>query len=260
MSRFSHLMPRAVLRRTQTSIRRRRWPEDFASDDYDWRLYRSEYVSELRSIARSHTQRLRAGQYRYDNGSLVQQGDGLPLHPNHRLLYETILQLSPSSVFEAGCGGGDHLHNLNVLNATMVLSGVDRSEEQLGLLHERNPELAATTNIFDLTLPYSQALPTADVSYTQAVLMHIHTGNGHLVALANLFRVSQRQIVLMENWKRHEFLRDAQYLHKNGMTGWPDLLCYFRRSPEFDNRPHLLVLSKKPLPYEPLDDYSVLSR
>jgi SAM-dependent methyltransferase len=259
MSRFYHLTPTALARRVKRHFDRRRWPEDFASDDYDWRSYREEYASELRRIAKSHSQQLRPGQYEYVNGSLEERvGEAAPLHPNHRLLYETILQLGPGSVLEAGCGGGDHLHNLSLLAPDIELWGLDRSPEQLAFLGERTPHLRARSSIFDLSLPFSQNLPSVDLCFTQAVLMHIHTGNGHLVGLSNLFRMSQRQVVLMENWSRHQFLEDVQRLHREGMIPWLDLFCYFRRAPEYGDKPHLMVLSSEPLEYEALDDYAVL--
>jgi len=61
---------------------------------------------ELKAIEKQHTLRLAPGDYLLEAGALRARSAKLPLHPNHRLLYETILQLAPGSVMEVGCGGG----------------------------------------------------------------------------------------------------------------------------------------------------------
>ena len=51
---------------------------------------------------------------------------GLALHTNHHVLYETLLTLSPQNLIEFGCGGGDHLRNINTLNSQIILNAFDR--------------------------------------------------------------------------------------------------------------------------------------
>lgn len=257
--RYSHLAPRALFRRLRVGSDRRRWPEAFSCDDYDWRAYPNEYQAELAEMQKSYIHHLRPGQYEMRGEKLVQMGSDLPLHPNHRLVYETILQLQPGSVLEAGCGGGMHLRNLNALEPHLELFGLDRSQEQLALFQQAAPALHASARVFDLTMPSSSHLPVADIVFTQAVLMHIHTGNGHLVALANLFRLSKSHLILMENWRRHQFLDDIKRLFDEGMIPWSNLHAYVRRAPELGDKPHLMVISQGPLEYEPLTRYSLLT-
>ena len=227
-------------------------------DDFDWSRYPQQYRQQVTELAGEHTLKLSEGDFKFSDGKLSLR-DGLrPLHPNHRLLYETILLLNPKTAIEIGCGGGDHLHNLSLLQPNLRLQGFDRSEEQLRFLHERSPELQAPVDVLDITLPYSRLLPTADVCYTQAVIMHIQAGNGHLVALSNLFHLATKQVVLMENWTRHAFMDDIQMLFDEKMIPWNDLRFYFRRSPELDNRPHIMVVSSEILDFEPLTAYGQL--
>jgi len=233
-------------------------PAAFAHDDFDWRTYNRAYRLEIKEDERIHTQCLVPADYRFHDGTLTRHSDRLPLHPNHRLLYETLLQLQVRRVMEVGCGGGDHLHNLGILASEIQLFGVDRADAQLAYLRERHPHLRADVREFDITLPFSALLPSVDAAFTQAVIMHIQTGNGHVVALANMFRMATRQVVLMENWSRHPFLDAIRLLQQQRMIPWAELHSYFRRSPEFGDRPHLMVLSAAPLDYEPLEDYSVL--
>ncbi|MBK5305882.1 MAG: class I SAM-dependent methyltransferase [Frankiaceae bacterium] len=239
---------------------KQRWfPAEFADDEMDWRTYTRDYKSELVSIETEHTTRLRPGDAVVMDGRLTTTAGLLPLHPNHRLLYETIGLLAPSSVLEAGCGGGDHLHNLSVLYPHIDLAGLDRAAGQLDLLRQRNAGIGHVVQEVDLTLPAPRAIRPRDLVFTQAVLMHIHTGNGHRVALSNLFSLAIKQVVLMEHWLKHDFWSDVSKLQAAGVIAWPELHPYIRRAPELGDSPHLLVISAEPLDWEPLTDYDVLA-
>jgi SAM-dependent methyltransferase len=233
-------------------------PAEFAGDDFDWRAYSAHYAEELTEVEQDHTTRLSPQDYMFAEGRLTQQSSALPLHPNHRLLYETLLQLRPASVLEMGCGGGDHLYNLGVLAPPIRAAGVDRSPEQLALLKRRSPNLSAAVSVADIMRPLPDALPPVDIAYTQAVIMHIQTGDLHLTALANAFQAATKQVVLMENWQRHPFLSDIRGLHAQGRIPWETPHFYFRRAPEMGGKPHLMVVSATPLDYEPLADYDAL--
>lgn len=223
------------------------------TDDFDWSSYSLHYRGELAGISKEHTLVLRDGDYVFRDGALSQALAGiLPLHPNHRLLYETILQLSPDSVFELGCGGGDHLANISLLMPGIALHGIDISPQQLSLLRKRHPRLPASLAAFDAKQPLPADFPQVDVAYTQAVLMHIQTDDRHLVAMENLFRIARRQVVMMENWTRHDFVGDIRRLHAAGRIPWREVHLAFRVSPELQ-KPHLLVASA-----EPLDESRVL--
>jgi SAM-dependent methyltransferase len=230
------------------------------TDDFDWAAYSLHYRGELAGISKEHTLVLREGDYEFLDGALCQTRAGmLPLHPNHRLLYETILQLSPASVFELGCGGGDHLSNIELLLPGVTLHAVDISKQQLALLRKRHPRLSASVAAFDAKQRFPANFPHVDVAYTQAVLMHIQTVDGHLIALENLFRTARRQVVLMENWTRHAFVDDIRRLHERRLIPWNELHFHFRESPEL-RKPHLMVVSAEPLPQYPrLEAYGQLT-
>lgn len=231
---------------------------DSSYDDYNWQTYSDEYRAQLLAGARQYTSKLKPGDYALVDGVLTRQQDILPLSLNHRLLYETLLLLQPSSVLEVGCGGGDHLYNLGILAPNIRAYGVDRADAQLEFARTRSPDIAGRVQKFDMTMPLSDRLPPVDVAYTLAVLMHIQTGNGHLVALGNMFRLASRHVVLLENWTRHPFLDDITSLFGQGMIPWREIHFYQRRSPEAQNRPHMMVVSATELPFEPLTDYAQL--
>jgi hypothetical protein len=95
--------------------------------------------------------------------------------------------------------------------------------------------------VVDLTLPHPANLPQAEVVFAQAVLMHIQTGNGHRVALWNLFDLAQSQVVLMENLERHDLVRDIQDLWSRQILPWGTLNLYQARAV---GRPSIIVASK----------------
>jgi len=226
-------------------------------DDYDWDTYSSPYEKQLRDLQRHHTLKLSHEDYCFNDGELRRNAARLPLHPNHRLLYETILILEPLTVAEVGCGGGDHIHNLNILAPHIEVTGLDRAAAQVRMAIERSPTLIGRIQEFDITLPFSAELPRVDLVYTQAVIMHIKAGNGHLVALSNLFKMASKYVVLMENWTQHEFLEDIRFLITHKMLPWREVHFYLRRAPEMQNQPHLMVASSIRLPMEPLENYTL---
>ena len=233
-------------------------PNSAMMDDFDWKQYHNHYQAEVAEVEKIHTQMMSSGDYVFFDGVLSLQSNVLPLHPNYQLLYETILQLNPVSIFELGCGGGDHLHNIGILLENVQLNGVDISNEQIAFLRKRHPNSKAVINQYDCTLPFPFIFPQVDVGYTQAVIMHIQTGNGHRIALSNLFRVATKHVVLMENWRKHEFMEDIQQLHALKVIPWKEIYFYYKGSEEY-NMPHLMIVSSVPLQqYKQLTDYAVL--
>ena len=150
--------------------------KDSLDDDFNWQTYNEEYRQQLLDGARRHTTRLSSGDYLLVDNVLTKRKDILPLAP-HRLLYETIMLLKPSKVMEVGCGGGDHLHNLGILAPEIETLGLDRAEAQLAFAKERSGDIAGKIRQFDITMPLSNTLPSVDIAYTIAVLMHIQTGD-----------------------------------------------------------------------------------
>lgn len=215
-------------------------------DDFDWDLYPKHYSGELREVEKDNTTILETNDYALDNGRLVLKNKILPLHPNHLLLYETILQLHPSTVLEVGCGGGDHLCNLKILQPKLTLFGEDLSSKQIELLYKRHPDLDATIKQHNIISSSLLDWPPIDIVFTQAVIMHIRTEKNHLIALSNLFKMATKQVILMENWHNHDFIKDIHFLKQKGKIQWPELHLYSRPIPG-TSRPHILIASAPPL-------------
>lgn len=226
-------------------------------DMFNWSLYSLHYKGELIEAKKSYTMDLKPGDYIFINSELTKNNDKIkPLYSNHRFLYETILQLNPDSVFEMGCGNGMHLNNLRVLNPGLKLSGIDLLEKQIQLLQKNYPNLRATVKQANATLPFSGKLPPADVAFTQAVIMHIHTDKLHLMALENLFKMAKKYVILMEGAKSHQFMEDIKELHSKKLIDWEKIYFYYRIDKE-TNRPTSIICSNETLDYPILTDYKI---
>jgi len=228
-------------------------------DMFDWKLYNLHYRGELKEEAKVHTISLKLDDYAMHNNELIKINPVIkPLHDNHLLLYETILQLKPESVMELGCGNGMHLYNLHMLSPDLKLFGLDKDEKQLAFLYKSYPNLPAKIQKNDATTllpPKFEAI--ADLCFTQAVIMHLHTGQTHLVALKNLFYMSKKYVILMERWKNHHFMNDIKLLLAQHEIKWRNLHFYYKICP-VTNKPHIVICSNQPLNYPVLTNYEVL--
>jgi len=219
---------------------------------FNWTLYNLHYKGELKEAKKKYTLALKSGDYQFRNLQLAKHNENIkPLHPSHRLLYETILQLNPESVFEMGCGTGMHLHNLQTLLPKARICGIDLSHQQLNGLKKTYPEVADKAKQADATVGWT-GLPfkTCDVAFTQAVIMHIHTGDAHLAALENLFKMAGKYVVLYESPKNHPFKTDIQKLFDEGKIKWDNLYFYYRADEK--NNPSGIICSSLPLNYPKL--------
>lgn len=224
----------------------------FFQDDFNWNTYtRDKYGPQQQVLEREWTLqfgddiRFDAEQGKLDTGSHR-------VHPNMVALYEVVGKLSPQTVYEIGCGGGDHMHNLMQLYPNMQVHGGDRSKEQLAFLRDRNPEVADFTIQQDITMPFSDRWGKSDLVYSQAVIMHIKTAVSHKVALSNMFRMANDYVVLMENYGCHPFVDDILELKDGGHLAWDSVHFYAHR---MEGQPYCLVVSREPCDLEPMTDY-----
>ncbi len=223
----------------------------FYDDDFDWDNYTAD--SYQRRIKRDIETTFRPystkGELSFDtaNGRIISQG--APIHPNQELILEVIGRLAPQTVHEAGCGGGDHIATVAGVFPKVEVSGGDRGATQLDMALSRHPELAGRLGRQDLTMPFSDQWPKADLVYSQAVLMHIHTAVSHFVALANLAHQAQQHVLLVENVQCHDFVADLNALHQGGHLPWKALNLYVVRG---SSGAQGILMSKEPQPFDPL--------
>ncbi|MDX2484649.1 MAG: class I SAM-dependent methyltransferase [Pseudodonghicola sp.] len=200
----------------------------FYDDDFDWENYTKD--SYLRRVKGDVERRYRTisgpGDLTFDADTGQVTSKGQAIHPNQQLILEAVGQFAPATVHEVGCGGGDHISNVATLFPDIAVSGGDRGATQLDLALERHPQLAGRLGLQDITMPFSRDWPRADLVYSQAVVMHIHTAVTHFVALANMVRMATSHVLLMENPQCHNFVADLTALFEGGHLEWDSLHLY----------------------------------
>lgn len=221
----------------------------FYDDDFDWNTYTADsYERRITGDIETEFQAIAQQDHLNFNAKTGNfEVTGRDLHPNHLLILEAIGQLQPKSVHEVGCGGGDHVNNGKTAFPKIVFTGGDRGQTQLDLAKKRHPDLAPSLSLQDITMPMSRHWPRAELVYSQAVLMHIHTAVSHFVGLANMVNSSDRFVLLMENYQCHNFVADIQALHKSGHLDWPELFIH-RFDGSTGARAILLARDKQDLP------------
>ena len=203
----------------------------FYDDDFDWENYTSDsYERRLKTdIESEFDTSIDPQNARIDPeyGSVVLTGQ--TLHPNSQLILDAVVQLAPASVHEVGCGGGDHIANVKRIFPDIRVTGGDRSMGQLKLALSRHAALKGSLGVQDITMPGSKDWPEADLVYSQAVIMHIHTAVSHLVALSNMVRMARKYVLMVENPQCHNFVEDVRGLYEGGQLAWDSLHMYLFR-------------------------------
>lgn len=229
----------------------------FFNDDFNWDTYtKCKYGPQQKRVDAQHDTRLDERVYFDREKCRLETGDA-NLHPNSKTIYEVMGVLGAQSTLEVGCGSGDHVRNLKFLYPDLQVYGGDRSEEQLKFLRARNPEIAKFTFLQDITMPLSSKWPTVDVVYSQAVIMHIKTAVSHLNALANMFNLAGKYVVLMENFGCHPFVDDIRRLREGGHLNWEQVHFHVHH---FEGSPHCLIAARQPCSLPVLDDYFELPK
>jgi len=208
-------------------------------DDYNWLEYSKQYSKQISEIEKEKTLILPERMYSIVEGKIVLDPSLLPLHPNHKVLYETIYDLKPYSLLEVGCGCGDHLANIQKILPETEINGCDLLEEQMRFLLSRHPDLKNNAKLFSHDITVSPPNIKVDLLYTQAVIMHIRGNNRHLNALRNMFHVSKKYIVLMENWVSHNFYNDIRKISREPNFPWEGIYLYVNG----DGKQTLIIIS-----------------
>jgi len=170
------------------------------SDDYEWQTqypndhaWQTQYIEKQLNLL-----------FELPLDSVVKDGKiQLPygkMHENHILLYETILEKNPQSVFEVGFGYGNHLYSLKKLMPQLDINGCDISWKQKQVCLERYPMLQSYSHklIVDDFLELTIDENSYDFVYSQAVLMHMSTERAKK-ALAKMCAISKKYVMSLDN-------------------------------------------------------------
>lgn len=179
-----------------------------ARDDFDWNTYtQQDYERQVfQQIQKQDGMDLLITKYGRDENNHFQFFDNL--HPNWKELYHLADVLNVNSIYEVGCGSGQHLINLRVLNPNVKLAGCDYAQSQIDLgfsrLNLHNYDFAKDLRVVDMTEPLNDGVEQYELVYTQAVVMHLAYDRAKKM-LANMCRLSSKYILMIENILHHNF-------------------------------------------------------
>lgn len=179
------------------------------NDEYkNWENYTEDYSNQIANeMSKVHSLFITKFQIHYGN---IWFRDADNLHPNWKEIYNFVIEKKIQSVFECGCGSGQHLKNINIINPSVELNGCDLLQSQLDFgingLHIE-PFILKNVTTTDLSIDgaYQKFNKTVDMVYTQAVLMHLNTTKA-ISFLTNMLMLSHKYVLLIERPNDHDFL------------------------------------------------------
>jgi trans-aconitate methyltransferase len=177
-------------------------------DDYNWstyteKSYESQVFDEIQ--ARDGVELL-ITEYSRDENNHIQFTNNL--HPNWKELYHLVDALNVNSVYEVGCGSGQHLINLHFINPNLRLAGGDYAQSQIDVGVRRlgldRYDFAKDLQVIDMTEPINDFVQQYELVYTQAVVMHLSYARAKKM-LMNMCKMSSKYILMIENTQQHNF-------------------------------------------------------
>lgn len=176
------------------------------TDDYQWDTYTQIYAQQAQDmVVQDKTPFLIKDSY-VENGKIVFKEN---INGIWKELYQAIININPSEIFECGCGPGQHLHNIKKLNPKINTYGCELLQTQLDF--GRN-QLGVSPEIYDTVLQVNLSIPNMSCAfnekyefvYTQAVVMHLNHEKAKTFIL-NMANLSSKYVCLFENPDNHNF-------------------------------------------------------
>ncbi len=173
------------------------------SDEFNWANYSDIYSKQILELMQKHD--LFVTSIDHNDDGLVFHDN---LHDNWKDLYNLIYQLNPKSVYEVGCGSGQHLDNIHTILPFCELHGCDISLNQLNFgRHELYISQFIFANVtvdnFDL-LDISDMLGKYSVVYSHAVLMHLNPVRA-LNILRKMLSIANKYVIFIETTHKNNF-------------------------------------------------------
>jgi len=204
-------------------------------DDFDWSSYAdsedyestvgpfgSDFETAFTISLKGSKSRPKAGE---DHSSVLETPI---LYPTHSLLVDVASRLEVTSAFEFGFGSGAHILNLWQALEKPQLGGADISSRMMEKAIDRFSTIefseSAKPNLIvnDMTMDRSRFAVDQkyELVYCHQVLLHIHRPGAAINFLKNMYEVSSRYILLIENVYRHNLCSLIRRV-------MPQMRCYY---------------------------------
>jgi 2-polyprenyl-3-methyl-5-hydroxy-6-metoxy-1,4-benzoquinol methylase len=175
-------------------------------DEYIWDNYTKEYSQQVKEMEETAGSDFLIKSFNVKNGE-IQFTDRL--HVNWKEIYQVAFQLSPSSIFECGCGGMYHLMNMRALLPHAKIGGCDLLETQVKFGGDKfNIPNDILNNIKIIDFSKNDAIEgfnKYDFVYCHAVVMHISYDKA-VSFLKNMGAISNKYIMLVEGTAKHDYM------------------------------------------------------
>jgi len=199
------------------------------NDEFDWRYYHEYYRAEVEWNKKHYTLELNDENISIINGKIYLLSDSFPMNPTNRCVWETLLNLPKfETIAEIGCGNGRYLAGLySVWEGTRRYSGYDLSKNQLIFFKESYPALyeKIMPEVLDITnSPITKNIP--QVAFSVTVLQHIQRPDAYKKGLLNILNSATDYVMLMDNWKNHNYFDDINEVLNNDLGKKGKLYSY----------------------------------
>ncbi|MBI5100214.1 MAG: class I SAM-dependent methyltransferase [Nitrospirae bacterium] len=188
-------------------------------DDDNWETYSKAYGPENEAESFYYTFDLGKIDHKIIEGNIYILGDCKPLQFSNRAIIEAVINLPDIfSIAEVGAGNGKLIVNIKrILGSKIGYSASDIAQCQLDLFKQTFPK------DFDEIRPYvlditKEPLPLkekTDVVFAATVLMHIKRDIEYNKALLNLLFSANKFVVIIDNWKSHDYYEDISNIITN---------------------------------------------
>jgi len=231
-------------------------------DDDNWETYSKAYGPENEAESYYYTFDLGKIDHKIIDGNIYILGDCKPLQFSNRAIIEAVINLPDiSSISEVGTGNGKLIVNIKrILGPKVIYTASDIAKCQLDLFKQTFPEdfNQIQPYIFNITERSLPANDKQDVVFAATVLMHIKREIEYRKALENLLLSANKYVVILDNWKSHDYYNDILTIIKNNTDKFSCSTVY-----KYDSGSNIciivgLIKDKLPLMYDVLNNNVML--
>ena len=121
------------------------------------------------------------------------------IHPHNALLYNEIMKLKPTSIFEFGCNWGQNLQRLGFHLPKAKLFGIDLNEQAIKLAKGLHLDVKLADEKYLKEIPDNEY----DITFTCSVLNHLPPRITTSI-IKHLQRIASKHVLLMECTQKDE--------------------------------------------------------
>jgi len=121
------------------------------------------------------------------------------IHPHNALLYNEMMKLKPTSIFEFGCNWGQNLQRLRFHLPKAKLFGIDLNEKAIKLANGLHLDVKLADEKYLKNIPDDEY----DITFTCSVLNHLPPRTTTSI-IKHLQRIASKHVLLMECTQKDE--------------------------------------------------------